>query len=97
MFTAIERVRSWRTSKLTEMLFAGTILVGGAVLAAPSVAYAKSGTNTFTFMTSGTDTYHGSTSSVDLKGEYHVIGSTTYGGAATVKGSWNCPNGLNLS
>jgi hypothetical protein len=28
--------------------------------------------------------------------EYHAIGSTSYSGSATVTGSWNCPNGLNL-
>jgi uncharacterized protein (DUF2147 family) len=47
--------------------------------------------------TSGTVTYHGSTGSIDLTVEYHAIGSTTYSGSATVTGSWNCPNGLNLS
>jgi hypothetical protein len=47
--------------------------------------------------TSGTVTYHGSTGSIDLTVEYHAIGSTAYSGSATVIGSWNCPNGLDLS
>jgi uncharacterized protein (DUF2147 family) len=47
--------------------------------------------------TSGTVTYHGSAGSIDITVEYHALGSTAYSGSATVVGSWNCPNGLDLS
>jgi len=40
--------------------------------------------------TSGSITYKGSTGSINMKVEYHAVGSTTYGKVATVIGSWNC-------
>lgn len=46
--------------------------------------------------TSGTVAYDGSTGSISMSVEYHAIGSTSYSGSATVTGSWNCPQGLNL-
>jgi hypothetical protein len=46
--------------------------------------------------TSGTVTYNGSTGSIRISVEYHAVGSTTYSGSATITGSWNCPEGLNL-
>lgn len=46
--------------------------------------------------TSGTVTDNGSTGSINIKVEYHAVGSTTYSGSATVTGSWICPEGLNL-
>ena len=49
------------------------------------------------YETSGTVTFHGSTGSVDLTLAYHPIGSSTYSGTTTMTGSWNCPNGLDLS
>jgi uncharacterized protein (DUF2147 family) len=49
------------------------------------------------YETSGTVTFNGSKGSMDISVVYHAIGSTSYGGSATVTGSWNCPNGLNLS
>jgi len=49
------------------------------------------------YETSGTVTFQGSTGSVDLTLAYHPIGSSTYSGTTTMTGSWNCPNGLDLS
>ena len=40
--------------------------------------------------TSGTVTYRGTKGSINLKVEHHDVGSTTYGGSATVTGSWSC-------
>jgi uncharacterized protein (DUF2147 family) len=179
---AMKRVRRWRSTKCAVAAISATVLCSGAILLAPTAAYAKGASNTFTFTgaysgtlklkpssldcsfgktyngksylvtlshmkgtisgagsgswamsayvskqgkshvakanvqsltdtsfqsnaapiiafdeTSGTVTYHGSTGSIDIKVEYHAIGSTTYTGSATVTGSWNCPNGLNLS
>jgi hypothetical protein len=46
--------------------------------------------------TSGTITYKGDSGSLNLKVEYHAVGSSTYSGSDTVTGSWNCPQALNL-
>jgi hypothetical protein len=179
---ALKRVRRWRSTKVAAAAMSATVLFGGTILLAPTTAYAKGTSNTFTFTgtysgtlklkpssldcsfgksyngksylvtlshmkgtisgagsgswamsayvtkqgkthvtkanvesltdtsfqsnaspiiafdeTSGTVTYHGSTGSIDIAVEYHAIGSTTYTGSATVTGSWNCPNGLDLS
>jgi hypothetical protein len=40
--------------------------------------------------TSGTITYMGSKGSVNLMVKSHTVGSTTYGAAGTVTGSWSC-------
>jgi uncharacterized protein (DUF2147 family) len=177
----MKRARGWRTAKVAAAAITATALFGGALLLAPTAAYAKTTSNIFTFTgaysgtlklkssnldcsfgksyngksylvtlshmkgtisgagsgswamsayvskqgknhvakadvrsltdtsfqsnaepiiafdeTSGTVTYHGSTGSIDITVEYHAIGSTSYSGSATVTGSWNCPNGLNL-
>jgi uncharacterized protein (DUF2147 family) len=181
MFAVMKRVRRWHGTKVAAAAIGATVLFGGATLLAPTTAFAKGASNTFTFSgaysgtltlkpssldcsfgksyngksylvtlshmkgtisgagagswamsayvskqgknhvakanvhsltdtsfqsnaaqiiafdeTSGTVTYHGSTGSIDITVEYHAIGSTTYSGSATVTGSWNCPNGLNL-
>ena len=44
---------------------------------------------------SGTVTDNGTTGSVSLTVEHHVIGTMVYKGIATVTGSWNCPQALN--
>jgi hypothetical protein len=40
--------------------------------------------------TSGTVTYMGSKGSINLTVKSHTVGSTTYGPAGTVSGSWSC-------
>ncbi len=40
--------------------------------------------------TSGSVTYEGSKGSIDMTVEYHAVGSQSYGGSATVTGSWSC-------
>jgi hypothetical protein len=40
--------------------------------------------------TSGSITYEGSKGSIDMKVEFHQVGSQTYTGTSTVTGSWNC-------
>jgi hypothetical protein len=40
--------------------------------------------------TSGTITYNGSKGSINLAVKSHTVGSTTYGAAGTVTGSWSC-------
>jgi len=181
MFASMKSTRGWSSPKLTAAVMAGTMLSGAIALLAPSVADAKTASNTFTFSgahsgtlvltpsstncsfgktyngksymvtlshmkgsisgagkgpwamsayvskqgknhvakanvhsltdtsfqsngvpiiafeeTSGTVTDKGSTGSINITVEYHAVGSTTYSGSATVTGSWNCPNGLNL-
>jgi hypothetical protein len=46
--------------------------------------------------TSGSVTDNGSTGSINITVEHHVVGSTQFGKSSTVTGSWNCPQGLNL-
>jgi len=49
MFTMMKSARGWRMPKVAAAAIAGTVLLGGMALLAPSVADAKSSSDTFTF------------------------------------------------
>ncbi|HEY5271986.1 MAG TPA: hypothetical protein VIJ34_02005 [Acidimicrobiales bacterium] len=49
MSDAITSLRSWSSSKVAAAVLVGMVLIGGTVLAAPSVAVAGAPSNSFTF------------------------------------------------